>query len=1585
MNRPALAARPRPGVARRLCARRRAVVWAAARLVLAAALCSPLVPAAEGASQARLLVLNASASDQADAPVTTGVPWPRGALRSAQELRLCDANAEEIPLQVAVISRWPDASPKWTVLDFQATAKANRNATYWLEYGPGVRRKKQSAKAVLVEEDADHITVSTGAAVMKVRRRGFNVLDQVRLRHQDQPVVRAADNADGLRLVPTEELASAKSPGHSTFVQLPATDKVFLGRHPHGGEWFRTRGFRVLDPATGKEMDIQIVGASLDPAGKQNVVGHGWCEGVFLHLGRVPQRHVEVEYPRAAASPPTFYSRLGPSQVAVEARGPVRAVVRATGKFQSTDGATLCDYVARLHFYAGQATARLQLTVLNRQKTAWPPAPRGPARPQPLSRGLATYPLLLNDLSLRVPLRLRGLKRFAFSGNRRLGATHQGEFHDVEEHAELVQFAGRFARLARYTATHGDKEIAAGTMSAGAVGLRDAVQGAVVAVRRLWANNPKALRAAGRAHLEAGLFPREANPCEGLLAGRAKTHDILLAFHGEQPADLLGTTDGLDTPLVVIAAPPGGQRPTGSWYADTGALPLHPLGTSDHDLLFADDYRALLASREATGSYGTWHYGAQGRLPCRLLRLVIDHATHSTLRATALLGTKGTEGLALRMTSGAARAAGRTDPLIVAASNPREGTVSFVKSLHPVPQKGSRGVLYAPHGAFLCHRFDPAYALAREHLRQGNPRPLWAAHAVSLHLADINTFHNIHGASPQWTGACHDSTLGQTAHHAPGLSPEASWYAGAWLTFLLTDDRAVLRSALDNATFAARHADDPDTSALAAALATINLCFATDVAPTLAPEQAPVFQAALETYVDKLLAAQRHTRHGLYGEQSIPAALALQALSLYQQRHPDDRIAPSMVRAAEALIRPDRCWSGHDKVGRLRDGGGAPVKPYATADGVVADYARNPDHAIHGPACALVAPYLAAVGQATGDTKYIKKARRLERVAALFRCGTAMDFALRYRSGDLFAVAWQRYLEQHPPATDDAIAFQCRLENAADVAMPDLGAGGSVLFRPFVAQPDGSRALQAQAPGAVDRPGLGAWFPLLGSGNVAADQGALEFRICYRKGPGRRENPWVLSGDPQTHGFALGLKGDSLELVSRYRRRLAIRIVHRGPALKPGSWHHVAFTWRPAWGTDLFLDGRKVGHSPQHRIGLARRLRLPCYPDDQTNEYLIDDLRIWKTPPKDFAAAVADRTPPAAVADLRLEPAADGKALLSWTAPGDDDKGGRARRYDIRITTQRLGPISWGGYARSADPVGAIHWAEADRIAPAPKPQPAGRLEKLLIGPLPRRRRVYIALKTEDEANVSPLSNIVTNAVNHPPVADPGPAVRQIVTGSTVAFDATGSSDPDYDDLSYQWSNGIQAATGTVRYDKPGTHNVVLTVSDGKAKARATSRLLVGPAIRVSFQAARAKVPEGFVADTGAVYAKGRGYGWRLLPAGVRAFERKTPAALPAEARTGLHLPVGAQWLLDLPNGRYHLTIAVGDPADLAGRRRVFVEGKELFNVELTGSAKPYVATRQPIRVADGQLNLHVGVPATPAQPSPEGGEINYLVIEQAK
>ncbi len=107
-------------------------------------------------------------------PVTSGVPFPKGALGADHWVRVVDSNGIERPLQTETLARWDDGSVKWVLLDFQA----NGGPAYSLEYGSEIRRKPVTS-ALSVVDSKDAVTVVTGPLKFIINKQRFGFIDSL--------------------------------------------------------------------------------------------------------------------------------------------------------------------------------------------------------------------------------------------------------------------------------------------------------------------------------------------------------------------------------------------------------------------------------------------------------------------------------------------------------------------------------------------------------------------------------------------------------------------------------------------------------------------------------------------------------------------------------------------------------------------------------------------------------------------------------------------------------------------------------------------------------------------------------------------------------------------------------------------------------------------------------------------------------------------------------------------------------------------------------------------------------------------------------------------------------------------------------------------------------------------------------------------------------------------------------------------------------------------------------------------------------------------------------------------------------------
>lgn len=121
-------------------------------------------------------------------PLNCGVPFPKGVLWDNRHVRVVTASGQPVPVQTMVRSRWghrPQSSIRWLGIDFQAASAPpwwpqRKDSRYFLEYGPQVS-PAPAASPLRVSESETGIDVHTGPLRFTVRRRGFNLLADVKL------------------------------------------------------------------------------------------------------------------------------------------------------------------------------------------------------------------------------------------------------------------------------------------------------------------------------------------------------------------------------------------------------------------------------------------------------------------------------------------------------------------------------------------------------------------------------------------------------------------------------------------------------------------------------------------------------------------------------------------------------------------------------------------------------------------------------------------------------------------------------------------------------------------------------------------------------------------------------------------------------------------------------------------------------------------------------------------------------------------------------------------------------------------------------------------------------------------------------------------------------------------------------------------------------------------------------------------------------------------------------------------------------------------------------------------------------------
>jgi len=265
-----------------------------------------------------------------------------------------------------------------------------------------------------------------------------------------------------------------------------------------------------------------------------------------------------------------------------------------------------CDFIARVSFFAGSATARLALTVRNprrarHRKNLWDLGDAG-----------SVY---IRDLALQVNLVEGGPRKTIWSAEP--GAPFADALgHDLEIFQDSSggpnwhsqNHVNRQNRVATsfcgYRVRSGEQQ-SEGRRAHPLVAVFSGGRGVAGAVQDFWQNFPKSIEVSGFS-LIIRLFPHQYADLHELQGGEQKTHVVYLSF--------LGGTEDLDRaawvrdPLVPHATP--------EWYSASGAIPYLTSRSEDANTEYLGLVDAAVEGndsfenkREIIDEYGWRHFG----------------------------------------------------------------------------------------------------------------------------------------------------------------------------------------------------------------------------------------------------------------------------------------------------------------------------------------------------------------------------------------------------------------------------------------------------------------------------------------------------------------------------------------------------------------------------------------------------------------------------------------------------------------------------------------------------------------------------------------------------------------------------------------------------------------------------------------------------------------------------------------------------------------------------------------------------------------------------------------------------------------
>jgi hypothetical protein len=136
------------------------------------------VPAAFPADGVAVSVRESDGLARRGGHVTSGVPLPLGALKDPAALALVGPSGGAVPCDFSVLSRWPDGSAKWVLLDFQSDCPAGGSVDYRMVAG---RAPAAHAQPVEVQESDGAVELRSAGLSFRASGKCAGLIESVRL------------------------------------------------------------------------------------------------------------------------------------------------------------------------------------------------------------------------------------------------------------------------------------------------------------------------------------------------------------------------------------------------------------------------------------------------------------------------------------------------------------------------------------------------------------------------------------------------------------------------------------------------------------------------------------------------------------------------------------------------------------------------------------------------------------------------------------------------------------------------------------------------------------------------------------------------------------------------------------------------------------------------------------------------------------------------------------------------------------------------------------------------------------------------------------------------------------------------------------------------------------------------------------------------------------------------------------------------------------------------------------------------------------------------------------------------------------